>query len=135
MSLRNGKLALLILAVTSAFCGSGKPDLCTGNLPQCKDNVAQYCVTIKDCDSCSYYASTLHDDCTAIGALYGVAESCVIGSGHLSGSALCVDASKTACTPGSAAVCDAQGHISDCLETVEGPLLRSCVTCRCVGQN
>ena len=90
MSLRNGKLALPILALTSAFCGSGKPDLCADSPPQCKDNVAVYCMTIKDCDSCSYYASIMHDDCTVAAARYGVAQSCVIGSGRMSGSAVCV---------------------------------------------
>src|SRR5664279_3880081 len=124
MLTKNGRIVGMALTVISASC-SGVPDLCKDSPPTCINNVARYCSTIKDCDSCSYHAQIIPQDCTKSSATDGVAKTCEIGSGKMSGAALCVDASMTKCSLDYVVLCDARGYSSDCVETVDGPLLRS----------
>jgi hypothetical protein len=130
-------LVALWMAVMS--CNTDKPDLCKGVEPTCVGNIATYCLTMKDCDLCSYYARTLTRDCDAVGVVYGVTRSCVVGAGTSAGVAVCVDSTMTPCQlrdggvllPGE--TCDERGYSTSCMETVNGPLLASCATCGCPG--
>ena len=91
MSTKNGRLVGMALAAISASCDSGPPDLCKDSSPACSNNVARYCETIKDCDSCSYHAQIIPQDCTQLSSTVGVAKICEIGSGKMAGAALCVE--------------------------------------------